>query len=262
MSDYDLSDQYVKDTFDGLLHMGGVPLPSTGLSVVSDGVGNQSSLAVGKIGEGVKISGLLTSDRVYASTFVETGFLKAGNVNYPVIGSNQNLIDLIYPVGSVYLTMRDVSPASFFGGVWSRTAEGGFIAGIGLGTDQNGTSKAIGLGKGGGEYQTTLNDSTMPRHTHPGYVIGMIDAPPNGGWSTAEANSMKSPTKFNVLSGKKILSADKSGHEASGDGGSPSINRTVDSYYIGESILEEKGGGLPHDNTPPVFGMFIYTRVA
>jgi hypothetical protein len=32
----------------------------------------------------------------------------------------KSLLDLIYPVGSIYMSVSDVSPASFFGGTWSR----------------------------------------------------------------------------------------------------------------------------------------------
>ena len=31
-----------------------------------------------------------------------------------------NVFDLIYPIGSIYLSVSDVSPAALFGGSWER----------------------------------------------------------------------------------------------------------------------------------------------
>ena len=32
---------------------------------------------------------------------------------------NITVIDLIYPIGSVYMTVRDIDPSELFGGVWN-----------------------------------------------------------------------------------------------------------------------------------------------
>lgn len=41
-----------------------------------------------------------------------------------------NLIDLIYPVGSVYLTINDINPSLIFGGTWEKI-EDKFLIGAG-----------------------------------------------------------------------------------------------------------------------------------
>jgi microcystin-dependent protein len=262
MNDPDLSNQYIKDTFDGILHMNGDPLPINGTSKVYDGVGNVSSLSVGRSDSGISVSGTVSADKLYGFT-VEANQLKAGNVNYPVSGSVQNLIDLIYPVGSVYFSTVERSPAAFFGGSWARTAEGRFVGGVGTGTDQNGNTRNFGVGNGSGEYQTALSDSTIPSHTHTGYVIGAIDPE----FSSKEDFSTP-PKKFNVLVNKGVLVSDDTGHDISETSSSTvtadriKITGSTASYYIGEPILESVGGGNPHNNTPPTFGLFVYTRTA
>ena len=40
----------------------------------------------------------------------------------------QDLFDIIYPIGSVYLTINDVNPQTLFGGTWVKCS-GGFIVG-------------------------------------------------------------------------------------------------------------------------------------
>ena len=33
-----------------------------------------------------------------------------------------NLLDAVYPIGSIYITLNDVRPESIFGGAWARIA--------------------------------------------------------------------------------------------------------------------------------------------
>lgn len=69
---------------------------------------------------------------------------------------NTRLIDMVYPVGSIYISVNNVSPQVFWGGVW--TALGGqFLLGA------NTTYPA---GTTGGEATHTLTTSEIPSHTH------------------------------------------------------------------------------------------------
>lgn len=38
---------------------------------------------------------------------------------------SQELLNIIYPVGSVYLTINDVDPKTLFGGTWVKCSGGG-----------------------------------------------------------------------------------------------------------------------------------------
>lgn len=57
-----------------------------------------------------------------------------------------DLLDSIYPVGSIYMSTKDSSPANFLGGTWERI-EGKFLLGAGSG---------FGAGSTGGEATHTL----------------------------------------------------------------------------------------------------------
>ncbi len=63
-----------------------------------------------------------------------------------------NLMDLVYPVGSVYETFEDISPAEIFGGTWTQ-----------VNTFLYGSTSA---GSTGGEATHTLTTSEMPSHNH------------------------------------------------------------------------------------------------
>lgn len=65
-----------------------------------------------------------------------------------------DLLDLVYPIGSIYMNTNNVNPQSIFGGVWQKI-EGRFL----LGSSGNYT-----LGLLGGEAAHTLTISEMPKH--------------------------------------------------------------------------------------------------
>lgn len=70
--------------------------------------------------------------------------------------SAARILDLIYPVGSVYTSVNDVSPATFIGGTWERFGAGRFLMGV-----DNGTSETT-----GGASSVTLQATQIPSHTH------------------------------------------------------------------------------------------------
>lgn len=80
-------------------------------------------------------------------------------------------VDLIYPIGSIYMTTSTVSPAVLFGGTWERI-KGRCIVGV----DENDTDFATAR-KTGGEKTHQLTANEMP-------AVGMI--PYDSGKTTSE----------------------------------------------------------------------------
>lgn len=67
-----------------------------------------------------------------------------------------NLMDIIYPVGSIYQSTKSTSPAFIIGGAWKQiTAK--FLLGAGNGYALNST---------GGEEKHTLTTDEIPAHDH------------------------------------------------------------------------------------------------
>lgn len=144
----DLTDDFVADSFFGVLHTSNVPVSGANLPPVYDGLGHRSSLKLGSDGNGASISGCLSAD-----CLTITG--------YP------NIIDYLYPVGAVYIDTLDVNPQTrFVGTTWGKISEGIFLAGVGTGTDVNGVNKTILPGSNVGEYQHTLTTNEIPSHSH------------------------------------------------------------------------------------------------
>ena len=79
------------------------------------------------------------------------------DVNFTAWKSWQrSLVDIIYPVGSIYMSANSVSPATLFGGVWEAIS-GRFLLASG---------GAYATGSRGGNDTISLGVEQMPRHTH------------------------------------------------------------------------------------------------
>lgn len=72
------------------------------------------------------------------------------------IAANFDRIDRIFPVGSIYMSTKNVNPGTFIGGTWSRI-EGRFLLGC---------SSSHPAAETGGEEKHTLSASEMPSHSH------------------------------------------------------------------------------------------------
>lgn len=73
-----------------------------------------------------------------------------------------DLLDMIYPVGSIYMSVNSSNPGSLFGGTWEKMPAGRVL--IPEGESDWGTEYEA--GSTGGEATHTLTVDEMPKHTH------------------------------------------------------------------------------------------------
>lgn len=101
-----------------------------------------------------------TSKLVITDVKTPTDDYHAANKKYvdDNVPTNSQIVDLIYPVGSIYLSVNSTSPATLFGGTWVQLKDN-FLLGAGD-TYTNGAT--------GGEATHTLTEQEMPAHTHAG----------------------------------------------------------------------------------------------
>lgn len=153
----------ISDTFQGVLHAKGKPIPATGVETVYDGEGNSSALKIGRTK--VEVTGDLIVDG--SVTFQDNG-LDSDSV--------AEIVNKLYPVGAVYISTIEGNPGGasgpFPGTNWKQIAEGKFLIGAGVGTDSSGEQKTFAKGDDGnkanaGTYSHTLTEDQMPSHTHP-----------------------------------------------------------------------------------------------
>ena len=79
------------------------------------------------------------------------------NVTAEQLGvAKTNIVDMIYPVGSIYMSVNNVSPSTLFGGTWVQIQDRFLLA-----SGSNYTN-----GNTGGSDTHTLNTNELPAHTH------------------------------------------------------------------------------------------------
>lgn len=67
-------------------------------------------------------------------------------------------VKLLYPIGSIYMSIQDTNPSVFFGGTWERIAKGKTLVGVDENdTDFNASSKT------GGEKTHQLTKQELPK---------------------------------------------------------------------------------------------------
>ena len=80
--------------------------------------------------------------------------------------TKEEIREMLYPVGSIYITTNEQNPSEYIGGKWERYGEGRAIVGAGTGTDENNVQKMFEINETGGEYEHILTVDEMPNHYH------------------------------------------------------------------------------------------------
>lgn len=161
--------------------------------------------------------------------------------DFQVVGANGNipkerLLDVIYPVGSIYLSVSSTSPQTLFGGTWEQLQDR-FLLGAG----------SYSAGATGGEVNHTLTVAEMPAHNH-----GVSDPGHTHSFNRGVYRS-------NAGSGS-LANVQK-------DGGNSSTADPFTSYpsiyssTTGISI-NNNGGGAAHNNMPPYLVVYMWKRTA
>lgn len=69
---------------------------------------------------------------------------------------DKSLIDMVYPVGSIYMSVNAADPAALFGGTWEQLKDVFLLA----------AGDTYAAGSTGGEASHTLTVDEMPQHGH------------------------------------------------------------------------------------------------
>lgn len=101
----------------------------------------------------------------------------------------QEILDIIYPIGSLYMSVNSTDPKNLFGGTWEKMS-GGFLYGaansVGNG---NGTGTAT-AGNNGNTGSTVLTVDQIPSHNHGIQVnIGWGAGGKGNGWGRVDQNN-------------------------------------------------------------------------
>lgn len=144
------------------------------------------------------------------------------------LGKKLDLTDVLnktYPVGAIYISTSQTSPASLLGGSWEQIKDKFLLS----------SGDSYSAGTTGGEASHTLTIDEMPAHRHSLY--------------SAEGYSSDSVGIGNT-NGKFI------GCTFNGTG------QYYDTTKTGETCLSNTGGGQAHNNMPPYLVVYMWKRTA
>lgn len=140
-----------------------------------------------------------------------------------------NLLDIVYPVGSIYQSTKNTSPASIVGGTWS-AIQGRFLLG---------QSSNYAVNSQDGAATVTLSSSQIPAHDHKmnvNYAFAGWEGTSPGAYMTIDAKSV-----FDGFGGQWTAAS---------------------STHDGLDLIANTGGGQSHNNMPPYYVVYIWRRTA
>ena len=197
-----------------------IPIAFTLMDFYSTGKG----VAFGKVGTREGFDCAMTAYFTGAIN-VSGAFTATGATAMPagMTVGGKTLLNLIYPVGSIYMSVSSTSPATFLGGTWEQIKDRFLLA--------SGSSYAAGAT--GGAATHTLTQSEMPAHNHDHYHCIFNGATHTEGYKYGMGYQNNQGA---VMAGYKDNQAD---------------------YYIGNT-----GGNQPHNNMPPYLAVYVWKRTA
>lgn len=103
-----------------------------------------------------KIKSVNSAEKVIKTTPVFSWSNNDFEFNVPVKFSGKTLFDIVYPVGAIYMSVSETSPAILFGGTWEQIQNRFLLA----------AGSSYTAGNTGGEATHTLTKNEMPTHSH------------------------------------------------------------------------------------------------
>ena len=169
------------------------------------------------------------------------------------VDTTQQILNLIYPIGAVYISVNDVNPANFIGGTWERIQDRFLVAA--------GSSYEAGTTGGTANHTHTtaavaLTVAQMPKHRH---------TPSNYNTAGSESGYKR------VFTTHLDLNSDSIGRRAVGGTGSGyAITATTSNDLAGVGYTSYQGDGASHshgdtdasNNLPPYLSVYMWKRTA
>ena len=164
---------------------------------------------------------------------------RAGNIIYPCP---------YYPVGSIYLSVNNINPSTYFGGTWEAIGQGRCIIGAGVPTANN-TNFFGGLGidpstfhfnsgEMGGQYYHQLTTGELPKHGHIQYLLN----PSSQGYSNDDMYFGAGAQRVLSYGNDTLAPTDKGWWNSAG------------TSYVGSDTQ--------HNNMPPYLAVYMWKRTA
>lgn len=180
---------------------------------------------------------------------------------YSLLPQLSGLIDMIYPVGAIYMSNKNTNPASLFGGTWEQI-QGKFLFAADA-EHQAGTT--------GGAETVTLTDKQIPSHTHtgPSHTHNLASHGHTASTGSAGSHNHTVARNKNAASGTARYAAQSASsnttHNTSSNGAhthTVTVNGSgrLTTAAAGTGNTGATGGGQSHNNMPPYLSVYVWVR--
>lgn len=147
-----------------------------------------------------------------------------------------DLIDLVYPIGAIYISVNNTSPSTLFGGSWEQIKDTFLLS----------AGDSYTAGTTGGEAVHTLSTDEMPSHTHTASSKSAGAHTHTIGCDTDAAKGTYCSSVHGSSTGAESFKG------ATNSAGAHTHTITVNST----------GGSQAHNNMPPYLTVYMWKRTA
>ena len=182
----------------------------------------------------------------------------SGNIDYRLLS-----FDDVYPVGSIYMSVNNVNPATLFGGTWEQIVGGRCL----IGANSNDA-----LGTTGGEATHLLNANEIPSHNHSVSISNSGGHKHNRGTMEITGSLCQGNYENNFTSGAFYQDGSMGGPCAHKGDWRYLAKFQASRAWIGETneagshshscSIGNTGGGQAHNNMQPYLVVNIWKRTA
>lgn len=158
-----------------------------------------------------------------------------------------SIVDVVYPVGSIYMSVNSTSPQTLFGGKWEQIEDKFLLA----------SGSTYSAGSTGGSATVSLTESQMPRHTHiqnshnhtqnphthefPHYYSAGTETLYSSSWNNQKATTQVGAVRNATATNKEATATNK--------------------YTGGTGSSESASDGSAHENMPPYLTVYVWKRI-